>query len=224
MFSTALTSLPANARQSLTDLRLPSLPQRGDVAKKLSGLHATFSRSSSSSVSTGGDSGGSSTTATTTDGDFHRRPTSAAAAAYKRQRRKRMMAAEQGGGGGGGCGGCLARLAAAASGLGGGGGIMGGGGHRRRGEPPEITMHFGEGGAEGKLQSLEPSLPMPEEEEINNRFAELVVSYYFSSLGSLVTQVLHSPFPSPYRQKEMRFFVLPSLYLPWWGDAFLNEP
>ena len=133
-----------------------------------------------------------------------------------------MMAAEQGGGGG--CGGCLARLAAAASGLGGGGGIMGGGGHRRRGEPPEITMHFGEGGAEGKLQSLEPSLPMPEEEEINNRFAELVVSYFFSSLGSLVTQVLHSPFPSPYRQKEMRFFVLPSLYLPWWGDAFLNEP
>ncbi len=44
VFTNALTSLPGHARQSLTDLRFP---QREDLVKKISGLHATFSCSSS---------------------------------------------------------------------------------------------------------------------------------------------------------------------------------
>ena len=44
-------------------------------------------------------------------------------------------------------------------------------------EPPEITYCVADGGGGGlTLQALTPTTPMPDEEELNEKFAELVVS------------------------------------------------
>ena len=46
-------------------------------------------------------------------------------------------------------------------------------------EPPEITYCVADGGGGGlSLQALTPTTPMPEEEELNEKFAELVVSIF----------------------------------------------
>ncbi len=170
VFTNALTSLPSHARQSLSDLRI--LPQREDLAKKISGLHATFSCSSgldrreedddgdgdSGNGSGGGSGSGGSNASNSSRGNW-------------KARRKRKME-------GGWCGGCLARLASAATGGAAGGGGLGGvrrgvGGVFRVGgrAPPEITHP-----AAAVQSVLEPALPMPDEEELDKRFAELVVS------------------------------------------------
>ena len=49
-------------------------------------------------------------------------------------------------------------------------------------EPPEITYCVADGVGGGlSLQAITPTTPMPEEEELNAKFAELVVSsFYFS--------------------------------------------
>lgn len=45
------------------------------------------------------------------------------------------------------------------------------------GEPPEITYCVADGGGGGlTLQAMTPTTPMPDEEELNEKFAELVVS------------------------------------------------
>lgn len=45
------------------------------------------------------------------------------------------------------------------------------------GEPPEITYCVADGGGGGlTLQAITPTTPMPDEEELNEKFAELVVS------------------------------------------------
>ena len=46
-------------------------------------------------------------------------------------------------------------------------------------EPPEITYCVVDGAGTLSLQAVTPSLPMPDEEELNAKFAELVVSYFF---------------------------------------------
>ncbi len=43
-------------------------------------------------------------------------------------------------------------------------------------EPPEITYCVVDGAGTLSLQAVTPSAPMPEEEELNAKFAELVVS------------------------------------------------
>ena len=43
-------------------------------------------------------------------------------------------------------------------------------------EPPEITYCVVDGAGTLSLQAVTPSLPMPDEEELNSKFAELVVS------------------------------------------------
>ena len=43
-------------------------------------------------------------------------------------------------------------------------------------EPPEITYCVVDGAGTLSLQAVTPALPMPEEEELNAKFAELVVS------------------------------------------------
>jgi len=43
-------------------------------------------------------------------------------------------------------------------------------------EPPEITYCVVDGAGTLNLQAVAPALPMPDEEEIDKRFAELVVS------------------------------------------------
>ena len=49
------------------------------------------------------------------------------------------------------------------------------------GEPPEITYCVADGGGGGlTLQAMTPTTPMPDEEELNEKFAELVVSSRFS--------------------------------------------
>ena len=46
-------------------------------------------------------------------------------------------------------------------------------------EPPEIPYCVADGGGGGlSLQALTPTTPMPEEEELNEKFAELVVSIF----------------------------------------------
>lgn len=42
-------------------------------------------------------------------------------------------------------------------------------------EPPEITYCVVDGAGTLNLQAVTPALPMPEEEELNKKFAELVV-------------------------------------------------
>ena len=44
-------------------------------------------------------------------------------------------------------------------------------------EPPEITYCVVDGAGTLSLQAVTPALPMPEEEELNAKFAELVVSF-----------------------------------------------
>ena len=46
-------------------------------------------------------------------------------------------------------------------------------------EPPEITYCVVDGAGTLSLQAVTPSLPMPDEEELNAKFAELVVSYFY---------------------------------------------
>ncbi len=92
--------------------------------------------------------------------------------------------AESGGGSGASgwfCGGCLSRLAAAAT------------GRDSSREPPEITpcvaVGNGADGVEGAaltLQAVAPPLPMPDQEEVDKRFAELVVSYLMLLVGLLL--------------------------------------
>ena len=43
-------------------------------------------------------------------------------------------------------------------------------------EPPEITYCVVDGAGTLSLQAVTPSIPMPDEEELNAKFAELVVS------------------------------------------------
>lgn len=51
-------------------------------------------------------------------------------------------------------------------------------------EPPEITYHVVENGGIINLQPhpLTPTQPMPDEEELNSKFAELVVSTVYFTL------------------------------------------
>ena len=46
-------------------------------------------------------------------------------------------------------------------------------------EPPEITYCVVDGAGTLSLQAVTPALPMPDEEELNAKFAELVVRNYF---------------------------------------------
>jgi len=51
-------------------------------------------------------------------------------------------------------------------------------------EPPEITYCVADGVGGGlSLQAITPTTPMPEEEELNSKFAELVVSRVNSTKG-----------------------------------------
>ncbi len=45
-------------------------------------------------------------------------------------------------------------------------------------EPPEITYCVVDGAGTLNLQAVTPAIPMPDEEELNLKFAELVVSIY----------------------------------------------
>ena len=45
-------------------------------------------------------------------------------------------------------------------------------------EPPEITFCVVDGAGTLNLQAMTPAMPMPEEEELNLKFAELVVSWH----------------------------------------------
>ena len=68
-------------------------------------------------------------------------------------------------------------------------------GRRRRGwcgcltgpdDPPEITYCVADNGGGGlTLQALTPTQPMPDEEELNAKFAELVVSIHFMAKVNL---------------------------------------
>ena len=60
-------------------------------------------------------------------------------------------------------------------------------------EPPEITYCVVDGAGTLSLQAVTPSLPMPDEEELNAKFAELVVSYFFLSFFKKVTNYLKMP-------------------------------
>ena len=65
---------------------------------------------------------------------------------------------------------------------GGGGGGEGGGGRARRGrrgEPPEITYCVVEDGGPLKAVVVAPTIPMPDQEELNSKFSELVVRLAF---------------------------------------------
>ena len=46
-------------------------------------------------------------------------------------------------------------------------------------EPPEITYCVVDGAGTLSLQAVTPAIPMPEEEELNAKFAELVVRRIF---------------------------------------------
>ena len=62
-----------------------------------------------------------------------------------------------------------------------GGGGEGGGRARRgrRGEPPEITYCVVEDGGPLKAVVVAPTIPMPDQEELNSKFSELVVRLAF---------------------------------------------
>ena len=49
-------------------------------------------------------------------------------------------------------------------------------------EPPEITYCVVDGAGTLSLQAVTPALPMPDEEELNAKFAELVVRNYYNIL------------------------------------------
>lgn len=60
-------------------------------------------------------------------------------------------------------------------------------------EPPEITYHVVENGGIINLQPhpLTPTQPMPDEEELNSKFAELVVSIIHFLFTMLNICILH---------------------------------
>ena len=76
------------------------------------------------------------------------------------------------GGGGSGIGGVKMDAARFAAQLKRGGFLCG---CLRDDEPPEITYCVVDGAGTLNLQAVTPALPMPEEEELNKKFAELVV-------------------------------------------------
>ena len=45
-------------------------------------------------------------------------------------------------------------------------------------EPPEITYCVVDGAGTLSLQAVAPALPMPDQDELNAKFSELVVSFY----------------------------------------------
>ena len=53
-------------------------------------------------------------------------------------------------------------------------------------EPPEITYCVVDGAGTLSLQAVTPSLPMPDEEELNAKFAELVVSVFLAKFSEIV--------------------------------------
>lgn len=57
-------------------------------------------------------------------------------------------------------------------------------------EPPEITYHVVENGGIINLQPhpLTPTQPMPDEEELNSKFAELVVSTIYFPFHSVLSK------------------------------------
>ena len=75
-------------------------------------------------------------------------------------------------------------------------------------EPPEITYCVADGGGGAlTLQSLTPTQPMPDQEELNAKFAELVVSthvkYAAAGLGASLQECFVSvPSPGPFRRDE----------------------
>ena len=52
-------------------------------------------------------------------------------------------------------------------------------------EPPEITYCVVDGAGTLSLQAVTPSIPMPDEEELNAKFAELVVSTVYWRVSRL---------------------------------------
>ncbi len=83
-------------------------------------------------------------------------------------------------------------LAATAAAAGGCPCLSGRGGRRRRDEPPEITYCAVDAAGTLTLRAVTPDVPIPEQEELNKKFAELVVSltlsvHLFSSLMRLAT-------------------------------------
>ncbi len=158
------SSAAAGASGCLPRASLPSLPSLSDVhllrpgsfdlSKKLSDLHVHFS---GLPRSLGGSGLGSGLDTSSEAGAF----SSSSASSHVGSGTGRRMADP---GGGSGLAGRLFRC-----------GCL----HDDH-EPPEITYCVVDAAGTLSLQAVPPALPMPNEEELNEKFAQLVVSYNVS--------------------------------------------